>query len=141
MPPTVSIRLALDLLRVTTAALFMAHAATRLVKGTIPQFAAFLDTRGLPFPAMLVWFVTVTELTAGLAMITRRGVRWAAAALFVIGATGIVLIHARLGWWVGEHGTGGSEYSVALLVMLLVVAADDADQSNYLLQHDDRSGS
>ena len=52
-------------------------------------------------------------------------VRWAATALFVIAATGIVLIHAGNGWWVGEHGTGGSEYSVALILMLLVVAAAD----------------
>lgn len=139
MPPTLSMRLALDLLRVTTAALFMAHAATRIVKGTVPQFAAFLATRGLPFPTAVVWLVTAAELVAGLAMISGRRVRWAAAALFVVGTAGIVLIHARLGWWVGEHGTGGSEYSVALLVMLLVVAADDADQANYLLQPIDRA--
>ena len=30
-------------------------------------------------------------------------------------------------WFVGEHGVGGSEYSVALLAMLLAIAAHDAD--------------
>jgi putative oxidoreductase len=45
--------------------------------------------------------------------------------LGAIVAGGIVLIHARLGWFVGEHGTGGSEYSVALLVLLLLIAAQD----------------
>ena len=32
----------------------------------------------------------------------------------------IWLIHRHNGWFVGEHGVGGSEYSVALLAMLLV---------------------
>jgi putative oxidoreductase len=45
--------------------------------------------------------------------------------LLVIASVGIILIHRHLGWFVGEHGTGGSEYSVALIVMLLVLAAGD----------------
>jgi len=36
-----------------------------------------------------------------------------------------VLIHSKFGWFVGEHGTGGSEYSVALLLLLFLVAVDD----------------
>ena len=47
------------------------------------------------------------------------------ALLLAIAIGGIVLIHWRFGWFVGEHGTGGSEYSIALIVMLLVVAAGD----------------
>ena len=45
----------------------------------------------------------------------------------VIVAVGIYLIHRHNGWFVGEHGVGGSEYSVALLAMLLAIAAHDAD--------------
>jgi putative oxidoreductase len=43
----------------------------------------------------------------------------------VILLVGIALIHRHLGWFVGEHGTGGSEYSVSLLLALLVIAAAD----------------
>lgn len=125
MPPTLPLPTALRLLRWTTALLFMAHAVARIAKGTIPQFATFLGQVGFPFPVLVVWLVTITELASGMALLAGRGVRWGAAALFTIAATGILLIHARLGWWVGEHGTGGSEYSVALLAMLLVVAADE----------------
>ena len=60
----------------------------------------------------------------------QRVVRWAASGLAVIVATGIWLIHRHNGWFVGEHGTGGSEYSVALLAMLLVIAADDATRTS-----------
>ena len=51
--------------------------------------------------------------------------RYAVVPLLVIASVGIVLIHRHLGWFVGEHGTGGSEYSVALIVMLLVLATAD----------------
>ena len=38
-----------------------------------------------------------------------------------------ILIHANLGWFVGEHGVGGMEYSLCLIVALLVIAAADAE--------------
>ncbi len=123
--PFLSLEQALLVLRVATPLLFMAHAGMRIANGTIPRFGAFLETLGLPFGAPLVWAVSAVEIVAGVMVILGVQVRWAATALFVIAATGIVLIHAGNGWWVGEHGTGGSEYSVALILMLLVVAAAD----------------
>ena len=39
-----------------------------------------------------------------------------------------MIIHARLGWFVGEHGTGGMDYSLSLMVSLLVIAAADTDE-------------
>jgi putative oxidoreductase len=74
--------------------------------------------------------ITAYELGAGSLLLFNRGVRWAASGLAVIVATGIWLIHRHNGWFVGEHGTGGSEYSVALLAMLLVIAADDATRTS-----------
>lgn len=59
-------------------------------------------------------------------LIVRWHLRWAAAVLMAIVSEGIVLIHRHIGWFVGEHGVGGSEYSVALLLLLLLIAADDA---------------
>ena len=62
-------------------------------------------------------------------MIVGIGVRCMAAALGSIALGGIIIIHAKLGWFVGEHGTGGSEYSVCLLLCLLVIASADAERS------------
>ncbi len=56
---------------------------------------------------------------------SHKPVRYAVVPLLLIASVGIVLIHRHLGWFVGEHGTGGSEYSVALIFMLLVLAAGD----------------
>jgi putative oxidoreductase len=123
-----TLRGALTVLRIGTPLLFMAHAVTRIVVGSIPQFAIYLGNLGFPQPTLVVWAITVTELIAGVLLMLGRQVRAACTALASIAAGGIALIHARLGWFVGEHGTGGSEYSVCLLMCLLVLAAADRPQ-------------
>lgn len=123
--PFLTLVQALIILRVGTAIFFMAHAAVRISNGTIPQFGTFMTSVGFPAGEAVVWAVTMVELVAGTLMIANRYVRVAATALFAIAATGIALIHRHLGWFVGEHGTGGSEYSVALMIMLVVIAAAD----------------
>ena len=120
---------ALRLLRIVTALLFMAHASMRFVLGTIAQFGAFMEAQGFAHGQAWVLAISVYELGAGSLLLLDRGVRWAASGLAVIVAVGIWLIHRHNGWFVGEHGVGGSEYSVALLAMLLVVAAHDASRT------------
>lgn len=121
---------ALRLLRIVTALLFMAHASMRFVYASIPQFSRFMEAHGFPHGELWVLAITAYELGAGTLLLLDRGVRWAATGLAVIAATGIWLIHRHNGWFVGEHGIGGSEYSVALLAMLLVVASNDAARSD-----------
>jgi putative oxidoreductase len=48
--------------------------------------------------------------------------------MFIV-TVGILIIHMHLGWFVGEHGTGGVEHSLALLVSLITTAA--ADRSDH----------
>jgi putative oxidoreductase len=128
--PFVSLSAALRLLRIATAILFAADAVTRIVKGTIPQFGQFMESVGFPFGSVWVWGITIAEIVAALLLVANRLVRPATTVLFMIAFTGIILIHRHLGWFVGEHGTGGSEYSVALIVMLLVIAAADREAQN-----------
>jgi len=123
------VRPALLFARVATAGLFMAHAAVRIINGTIPQFGLFMESQGFLAGEALVWLITITELIAGTLIIFGRFVRVSAAALMAIAVGGIVLIHRHFGWFVGEHGTGGIEYSAALIVLLLVIMADDHDRS------------
>lgn len=123
--PFLSLAQALALARIVTALLFMAHAVVRIANGSIPQFGKFMSSVGFPQGQSVVWAITIVELVAGTLLILNLHVRYAATALFAIAAGGIVLIHRHLGWFVGEHGTGGSEYSVALMLLLVVVAAAD----------------
>ena len=123
--PFISLQSSLTVLRVVTPLFFIAHAVVRIINGSIPKFADFLGTRGFPQPVAWVWAITMVEIVAGTLMIVGVSVRCMAAALASIALGGIVLIHAKLGWFVGEHGIGGSEYSVCLLLCLLVIAAAD----------------
>lgn len=117
-----ALRHALTLMRGTVALIFMAHAVVRLANGSVPQFGAFLESRGFPAGTALVGLISGWEILGGLLLALGIGVRVVCAGLAVIVVTGIVLIHAHLGWFVGEHGTGGMEFSVLLAAALLVIA-------------------
>lgn len=123
--PFITLRTSLVLLRVTTAFMFLAHAGMRVANGSVSQFGAFLESRGFPRGEAWVWGITAFELLGGLTMALGRFTRWLALGFIGMLLIGIALIHARLGWFVGEHGTGGSEYSVILIAALIVVAAAD----------------
>jgi putative oxidoreductase len=122
--PFLSLKQALFLLRIAVAIIFLAHAIVRICNGSIPQFGEFLTSKGLPFGVAQVWCITAYEISGGILLILGRYTRWVTAGFIVLLLTGIVLIHASLGWFVGEHGTGGSEYSFILIVALIVIAAD-----------------
>jgi len=134
-PSSAPLHLALITLRVGTAALFMAHALVRVMTpGSIPQFGLFLEKSGLPQGIAVVWLITVFELCAGLLMALGLRTQYMAVGFGVILLGGIALIHRHLGWFVGEHSSGGSEYSVALLLALFVIASADmsgADRLRY----------
>jgi len=123
--PFLRLRHTLTVLRITVAILFMAHAGMRIANGTIPRFSEFLEGKGFLFGSVIVWAITLFELSGGLLMVLGLLTRWVAAGFLAIASMGIVLIHAQFGWFVGEHGTGGMEYSVALIVALLAIASAD----------------
>lgn len=113
------------ILRGMVALIFMAHALVRLVNGSVPQFGAFLEARGFPFGFALVLLISAYEIIGGLMLALGIHVKRVCAGLAVIALVGIVLIHWNLGWFVGEHGTGGMEFSWLLAAALLVLAASD----------------
>jgi putative oxidoreductase len=121
--PFLSPAQALCLARIAVALLFAIHAVVRIINGSIPRFAAFMESAGFPDGTATVWAITATELVAATQLIAGRNIRVACAALMTIAVGGILLIHRHFGWFVGEHGTGGSEFSVALIVLLIVVSA------------------
>jgi putative oxidoreductase len=125
-----NLKLSLVLLRWVTAIIFIAHAVVRIGNGTISQFSEFLESKGLPMGVVIVWAITVFEIVGGALMASGYFTRWIATGFILLLVIGIVLIHAELGWFVGEHGTGGMEYSVVLIFALLVVGADNSSKHN-----------
>lgn len=113
---------ALVVLRGTVALIFMAHALVRLVNGSVPRFAGFLESEGFVHGATWVLAISACEIVGGLLLAFGVGVRCVCFLLACIVVRGIGLIHARQGWFVGEHGVGGMEFSVLLCAALLVIA-------------------
>lgn len=123
--PFISSGHAIALMRVVTALIFVIHATVRVVGSTIDQFAAFLEDKGFSYGVLIVWCITIYEIAGGLLMAVGIFARWLAIGFIVIIVAGIFIIHAANGWFVGEHGTGGMEYSILLVAVLIVIATSD----------------
>lgn len=113
------------LLRLVAALLMMAHGAMRLIENSLSSFGEFLNGKGFLIGTPIAWSLTLFELIGGILMILGFFVRWVALGLIIELLMGIILVHAQNGWFVVGHQTGGVEYSVLLIVCLLVVAAND----------------
>ncbi len=128
--PYLPLKNALVILRVSVAFFFMAHAAVRIANNSIPQFGLFLESKGFLYGAIWVWLISIYELIGGLLMALGCHVKTIASGFFVIAGVGILLIHMQNGWFVGEHGTGGMEYSFSLMVSLLVIASAETTKTS-----------
>jgi len=123
--PFLSLSQSLTLLRICVPIFFMAHAIVRISNGTIDQFAGFLSNKGFPYTIAMVWGITAFEIVGGLALLFGYFTKWVSLGFILMLIFGILVIHAELGWFVGEHGTGGMEYSVALILALIVIGASE----------------
>ena len=95
----------------------------RVTGGTVDRFGGFLTSKGFPYGTPIVWMITAYELAGGLLLALGYFTKWLSAGFIGILTIGIVIIHAEKGWFVGEHGEGGSEYSFILIIALIVIAA------------------
>lgn len=123
--PWLSLSQTLVLLRISTALVFFLHALFRVINGTTPIFGGFLETKGFPSGTSFVWAITAFELIGGVLLALGYFKKILSLGFIIILVIGIVLIHAKLGWFVGEHGTGGTEYSFILIMALLAIAATE----------------
>lgn len=121
----ISLNASLILLRVSLAIIFLAHSIVRIVNSTIGQFGAFLENKGFPNGVAWVWAITAFEIIGGILLMLGFFTKWLSLGFIVLLIAGIIIIHAGLGWFVGEHGTGGSEYSFILIMAFLVIMAAD----------------
>lgn len=123
--PFLSLRQTLVMLRIATAAIFLAHAVVRICNGSIPQFSSYLNDKGFPYSTAIVWLITAFEIAGGTALFLGYFVKWLSFGFILLLLIGIMIIHFSAGWFVGEHGSGGMEYSVILIFALITIAATD----------------
>lgn len=128
--PWVSLARALAVLRVSVAVVFLAHAIMRVVNGHLLRFARFVGEAGVPFAIIVVWLITSFEVGGGVLLLATRHVRLLSAEFSIMLVGGILLIHRHFGWFVGQPGRGGSEYSVVLLAAVVVSTAGEQERTS-----------
>lgn len=108
-------QLALAAVRVAAAATMVIHGVTRLSLGTVSDFDGWLASFG--FPSYTAWGITFFEILGGLILIW--GKKWVPALCTIFSIQlimGIVLVHAREGWFVVGAGRNGMEYNVLMII-------------------------
>ena len=92
-------------------------------------FGAWLDSLGFPFGLGIAWGVTLIEIVGTPLLALRRFVFPLCCVYVAIYLAGLVLVHWPAGWFVVGLGRNGMEYSVLLIVCLVVVAWQDAPRT------------
>jgi putative oxidoreductase len=99
-------------LRLALGSMWVSHALLKYFVFTLPGFAGFLDSQGLP--GVMAWPVFLLELGGGLAILAGWHGRWVSLALLPVMAVALST-HIPNGWLFTNAG-GGWEYPLFLLV-------------------------
>jgi putative oxidoreductase len=109
------------LLRVAVAVLLGIHGWHRALSGGAVHFGGYLTASGFPAGEALAWGITGFEIVASLLLLAGQFVRLVTPGFAAILTAGIVMVHGREGWFVVGAGRNGVEFSVLLLVCLVVL--------------------
>jgi putative oxidoreductase len=115
-------------LRAFTGIIFITHGAARLYYGTVDDFGEFLNLQGFLIGLPLAWTITIGEIVSGSCLVA--GIKTRICVIFhgVIIITGIFLIHLPQGWFTVGQNSGGVEYSLLLLAVLIFIYSYSNDK-------------
>lgn len=119
--PDIPSRQAFVALRALTGIIFVTHGAARIILWTVPGFGAFLDARGFLVGVPLAWIVTIGEIVSGTCLAVGYNVRYFVLFHLTVLVTGIFLIHLPQGWFTVGQSSGGVEYSLLLIAVLVYI--------------------
>jgi len=117
---TGTVRLALTFLRAGNAILLILHGVARVGLGIVDDFGVGLNQWGFPAGGALAWIITIVEIVGGTALAAGYFVRPLAVWFGLQLGMGIYLIHAHAGWFVVGAGRNGMEFSLLLILCLIV---------------------
>lgn len=115
-------KIAIIIIRVFLAATMIVHGVARIYAGGVPPFGGFLTATGFPLGLYIAWAITIFEISGGIILALGYFVPVIALIFAAQLITGIILVHAKDGWFVVGLGRNGAEYSVLLIVSFLAVA-------------------
>lgn len=115
--------LAIHVLRVAIAIVFLSHGLTRAWMDRVTPFGEALDAWGFPVGIAWAWGVTLLEIIGGLLLLANVFIRPLAALFVVQMLVGIWFVHRPNGWFVVGHGQNGMEYSVLIIAACVALFA------------------
>lgn len=107
-------------LRLGIAVLLAVHGWTRLLGGGIVPFGDWLQTQGIYAGFYLAAAITAYEIFGTVVYALGIWVWQLALGFILIYGAGVVLVHAPFGWFVVGAGRNGMEYSVLLILCLIL---------------------
>ena len=114
--------LAIVIIRIFLAATMLVHGVARINAGGVAPFGGFLEAQGFPLGFYTAWAITIFEIVGGIVLAAGYFVPVISIVFALQLITGIILVHAKDGWFVVGLGRNGMEYSVLLIVSFLAVA-------------------
>lgn len=106
-------------LRVISGIIFISHGPAKLFYWSIPDFSGFLNAKGHVMGLPLAWIITIGEIVIGVCLTMGFKVWYCVIFHLLVIIPGIYLVYLHNGWFTVDHGTGGVEYSLLLVAMLL----------------------
>lgn len=113
--------LAIVIIRIFLAATMLVHGVARINAGGVAPFGEFLTISGFPLGFYIAWAITIFEIVGGIVLAAGYFVPVISLIFALQLVMGIVLVHAKEGWFVVGLGRNGMEYSVLLIVSFLAV--------------------
>lgn len=113
----------LFLLRFAIAVVLLMHAIPSIISGSVNGFgdeylrSVGFGTMGLP----LAWAVKLSHIAAAFCLLFNKFIKPAAIVTIIILIAGIIMVHAKEGWFVVGGGNNGVEFNFLLIFALLTL--------------------
>ena len=111
------------LLRIAVAIILVMHSIPGLLNNGVNDFGKlYLNEVGFaPLGVPLAWAIKISHVVAALCLVFERYVKWACIVTIIILIGGIIIVHAKEGWFVVGGGRNGVEFNFLLIVVLLTI--------------------
>ena len=111
------------LLRIAVVVILLAHSITGMFDHGINDFGKlYLDTVGFaPMGVPLAWAIKLSHIVCAFCILFEKYVKAACIITIFILIVGIVMVHAKDGWFVVGGGRNGAEFNFLLIFVLLTI--------------------
>ncbi len=112
------------LLRLAVSTILVVHGVGGMFNGGINGFGQALNEWGIglaPLGIPIAWAIKLSHLACVLSLVFNKYVKPTSLITIFILVMGIILIHAREGWFVVGGGRNGMEFNFLLIFALLTI--------------------